>query len=596
MGKNIFFKKLMRFLMPSVITLILSNVFIYFIINNILKNEIAMSNISLLNQIKENVEFMISEAESLSINIEANSRINAILKAYLRKPSMLQDSTGIINIFNSFFNTPTYVRPYLHSYYVYYKNLDQNMDQYVLTTPHGKIALKNMADQDWYQSYNNQDNYDNRWVETRYIKKYSFEEKVRVVTIYKKLYSPGVAQAEGVIVVNILPKYFELKFDELLSHKNQCLLVLDDKNSIIFHNSNSYIDNFNIEEICNNSESIFSYYQAGKTYLVTNTYSNLTGWKYISIVPHKSLFKSINTLMSYIIMLIALLIIFGGIFTLIAVKKDYNNIEKIVQLLECADEGKLDYDLDKKIRHEYDYIREIILKNFLEKKYLKVQLSERKFKMIALELMALQAQINPHFLFNTLETIQWDSIKQLNGPNSISRMLNNLSKIVEYILDKPDVKVKLIEEIQYCMFYIEIEKYRYEERLDVTWEFDDKTANNSEVIKLILQPLVENSVQHGLKYKEHCRIKVRIRYKNNCLSIAVIDNGNGFETEKLEKFKDLLETEGYDIAHIGLYNTIKRLMLTYGELFQYKIISSKGRGTAVYFYINQKTKDQVYVC
>ncbi|MDK2800407.1 MAG: two-component system, sensor histidine kinase YesM [Clostridiales bacterium] len=215
-----------------------------------------------------------------------------------------------------------------------------------------------------------------------------------------------------------------------------------------------------------------------------------------------------------------------------------------------------------------------------------MQLSERKYKLQTMELLALQSQMNPHFLFNTLQTIYWKVCSFTGKSNEVNRMIENLSDILRYSLETGEMNVTLEEEIKNTISYIEIQKIRYKDKFDVIWEYDDD-IKQLKVVKLLLQPLVENSIYHGIKEKEgKSYIKIKINHSNHWIKIVVIDNGLGITPEKLIKLQEKLNQDQDYSEHIGLFNTNKRLMLTYyGNQFRIKIRSKMGWGTAVYIYI-----------
>ena len=214
-----------------------------------------------------------------------------------------------------------------------------------------------------------------------------------------------------------------------------------------------------------------------------------------------------------------------------------------------------------------------------------MQLSERKYRMKVLELLALQSQINPHFLYNTLHTISWKSIAITKKPNEISGMIDNLSTILKYVLSNSNEMVTLDEEIYYTMCYVNIQSVRYRNRFRVKWTYDDDNLAEIMIMKLIFQPLIENSIYHGIKEKEgEGVISVRLVRDGSFLKIWLIDNGLGMTRERLDEIREMLKPEKDTIKsdHIGLYNVNKRLLLTYGDSYRIRIKSAYGRGTAIF--------------
>jgi len=160
-------------------------------------------------------------------------------------------------------------------------------------------------------------------------------------------------------------------------------------------------------------------------------------------------------------------------------------------------------------------------------------------------------------------------------------MITNLTDILEYSLSNPNETVSLEEEIKNTRSYIDIQKVRYKDKFDFIWEYDEEVLNYR-VIKLLLQPLIENSLYHGIKEKEgKGSIKVKILNFKTYLKISVIDSGMGISKEDLAEIRDRLKRETDYTDHIGVYNTNKRMVLFYGEDHGIKILSKYGFGTVI---------------
>ena len=193
------------------------------------------------------------------------------------------------------------------------------------------------------------------------------------------------------------------------------------------------------------------------------------------------------------------------------------------------------------------------------------------------ELKALQAQINPHFLFNTLESISW--MAEFNQVSQVRAMVTSLGALLEASIGKGNPMVQLSKELKYVDNYLLIMKNRYEDRL--TYESDiDKTLLNQEVPKLILQPLIENAIYHGIdKMRKNGIIKLTIKKEDCNICIEVMDNGKGIPKNEVEilnkKFKDNNDDYVFRENHksIGLVNVNGRVKLFFGKEYGLEIDS-----------------------
>ena len=193
------------------------------------------------------------------------------------------------------------------------------------------------------------------------------------------------------------------------------------------------------------------------------------------------------------------------------------------------------------------------------------------------ELKALQAQINPHFLFNTLESINW--MAQLNNVPEIRDMVTSLASIIEASIGKGNPLISLKQELKYIDSYILIMKNRYGDRL--TYESDiDETVLRCQVPKLLLQPLVENAIYHGVdRIRKKGIIRLTIKKEEKSIYIEVMDNGKGMESEELsalnKKFEEV--NDEYLLARhrkgIGLENVNGRIKLFFGQQYGLKVES-----------------------
>lgn len=189
-------------------------------------------------------------------------------------------------------------------------------------------------------------------------------------------------------------------------------------------------------------------------------------------------------------------------------------------------------------------------------------------------LLALQTQIQPHFLFNTLNGIKWLCI--IESAPTAERMIESLGHILEYSLGKTKDCVTLEEELTCLKHYVELQKMRYGNIFDVFYEIDEKLLK-LEVPVLILQPLVENSIIHGIREKEdRGEIWIRARQTDDEAVISVEDNGEGISEERICEILNGNGTTG----NIGVVNVKERMELYYRDS-RFEIVSEEGRGTRI---------------
>ncbi|OWA37926.1 hypothetical protein B9G55_04190 [Saccharibacillus sp. O16] len=198
------------------------------------------------------------------------------------------------------------------------------------------------------------------------------------------------------------------------------------------------------------------------------------------------------------------------------------------------------------------------------------------------ELALLQSQINPHFLYNTLESIRMKAYSL--GAQDVGKMIYSLSVMFRSLVKKSTV-VSVSEEIEICSMYLDLFRIRYEGRLSADIEVDE-SAKNCRIVKLLVQPLVENYIVHGFRPLDNDnRAAIRARVGNGRLTITVEDNGTGIPPERLAEIRLMLGggAPAPDKEHrsIGLINVHERIRMNYGDAFGLTVESEEGRGTMI---------------
>ena len=242
--------------------------------------------------------------------------------------------------------------------------------------------------------------------------------------------------------------------------------------------------------------------------------------------------------------------------------------------VEGKDEiAELQRDLNSMIRDIQELMGRVVQEQ-VQKEQLNTRQREVEFKMLA-------SQINPHFLYNTLETIRMQA--RVNNQTEIEELAKMLAKIMRRNIQASDSLQPLKSELQLVEYYLKIQDYRFHDRIRYSIEVEepDKLEELS-VMPLLIQPFVENAYAHGLESKESgglIRIRVEVRTH---LWITVEDNGCGMDGEKLEEVqRNLNDFDNLDKTHIGISNVNQRIRIRYGENYGVTIESNLGEGTTV---------------
>ena len=198
-----------------------------------------------------------------------------------------------------------------------------------------------------------------------------------------------------------------------------------------------------------------------------------------------------------------------------------------------------------------------------------------------LEIRMLQAQINPHFLYNTLDSIRWMAVIQKNS--GIVKMVTSLSSLYKNMAKGINEKITLEQELDFLNNYITIQKIRYMQLFDVEIDINDVRLYQAKIVKLTLQPIVENAIFNGIEPSGHSgMIRISAFTKDNTLFITIRDDGVGIPSEKISTILTKSEPTTSDTMNgIGLPNVAQRLKLVYGEEFGISIESELGTYTSI---------------
>jgi two-component system sensor histidine kinase YesM len=304
------------------------------------------------------------------------------------------------------------------------------------------------------------------------------------------------------------------------------------------------------------------------TYMYSTKTNELTNWKIICLVNRNTLMSKNYTVMVITGILIALSLLLTVGFVILSSGKITGQIKLLT--LAIGKFGKMediDFEFDEK--DEVGKIGGEFQKVVTENKALTSNLYNAIIKQKEAELMALQSQINPHFLYNTLNSI-YLMAERVQAKN-ISTMVMNLSKIFKFALNRGESFTIVKNELKHVESYLEIQKIRYEDKINVHIRIDD-AIQYKKMMKFIIQPLVENAIYHGLEQKEDPgNLYIEGGMKDGNIVLVIKDDGIGFDSETV-----LTEGRG-----IGIKNVDDRIKLYYGDNYGLIIDSRIGIGTEI---------------
>lgn len=439
------------------------------------------------------------------------------------------------------------------------------------------LVLSNITETNWYkEAVDNKGEYIlrlNAGIENKPSQKGDYVSFIRIIN------DISTQKSIGTLIINIPVESIVKSYRQIVTKYGIDILLKDEKNNDITKYEN--LKNFDINKLIENSvknrneSSVQKAY--GTDYIMSYLVMPKYNWKIISIMPFNALSKesAIFSLITFIVVLLnGLLLFFGVLFISRSITTPVNKLLKSMKGVEKGLFKKVELNIGNdeigKLKDGYNMmICEI-------EKLINRIVEEQKVKRKA-ELDILQAQIKPHFLYNTFDAI---SSLALSGRNEeVYKVVKALGNYYRTSLSKGNEVITIIEEIETVRSYLSIQKIRYGDIFSMKWDIDER-ANKYKILKLVLQPLVENALYHGIKPKgESGIISVATKYTDERLELMVEDDGVGISEATIQR---IMSGEKYEVkSGFGLRGTIERLRIFYGVDDVIKIENENGSGTRV---------------
>ncbi len=407
-----------------------------------------------------------------------------------------------------------------------------------------------------------------------------------VVTVVRAIIEPETQKVLGVVLIDLKLRVIAEATKNVKLGKSGYLMVIDEEGEQIYAPANPLINEVPKRLVNVEDSGFFSEEIDGDKLQFIYQKQPFTNWTTVGIFSSNESVVEVRTIHLFVICFVFLVVLFGVTASYYLSNSMSQPIVQLMSFMKKVESGNLD------IRYKGDREDEIgMLGRSFNLMIIKInellKLTERQERQKReAELRSLQAHIKPHFLYNTLDTISWMARKQ--GAVDVAEVVASLSKLFRIGLNKGNDIILFSEEIEHIKSYLNIQKARYRDKLNYTLEIDPKT-NDFMIVKLILQPIVENAIYHGIKERKgpgHIHIEAQV--SNNTFVITVKDDGKGIESDRLQLLRQKLnnvDTENKQGAvadfGYGMMNVQSRLKLTYGEAYGISIDSEIANGTTV---------------
>lgn len=396
----------------------------------------------------------------------------------------------------------------------------------------------------------------------------------------RKLMDFDTLEDLGYLYVVIKEDTIKQKYDSLKTTSGSFFVVKDALGNEISNNCPLDVDAATIDLTSNKNSTMKKEQYSGNEYYLTSRESGYSNWIISQLTPTKELTREISriqmTIFAVIMMIMSILFLFMSWFSnyLIHPISEMRDLMKEIRLENFnihADESRNDEmgQLAKSFNAMASKIKRLIEEDYKSK----ILLQETEYSF-------LRAQINPHFLYNTLDSISW--LASMDGNKKISRISVALGRILRWSISNTGNVVPLKDEVSNLEDYLTIQKLRYGDNLNYQIHIDEELLQLT-VPKMILQPLVENSLIHGLEeINGEKKLTITAQRMENHLNIIIKDNGVGMTQDRIkEVLADKIQNTSATYHGVGVYNVYKRIQMMYGEKYGLEIISEPGLGTQV---------------
>ncbi|GIP33261.1 sensor histidine kinase [Paenibacillus sp. J2TS4] len=489
------------------------------------------------------------------------------------------NSSVIFNEMFGLFSQTRLASPTIRSIYMY-----TPLGEFYEGLPYERRGVS-FKDTPYYEAIRNEST--NQWVYMKEDPLFAGRGEV-IALVSRPVFDISFLEQDNYLVMTLSANRFMANLRNIQLVPEGFSMVLDDKGKPILMSSpelaEPFLEHFDFQQF-QSQPGYFEWKVGNHEYLVNHQPVSFAGWRAVLVQPKDELLQEIRYIKYFTVLLTAVLLLVSFIFIRLIARWVTNPLRKLQRLMNRAKDGDLNVRFASEYRDEIgalgyrfnDMIEQIqqLLKQVVEE-------SQAKRKA---EMKALQAQINPHFLYNTLDEIYW---KTLDSPDSsASEIILSLSRFFRLSLNKGEEMTTVAKEMEHVEQYLKLVNVQYRRQFSYEVTVDERTKA-IRMPKIILQPLVENSVLHAFKandYRDH-RIDVSSEWLDpDQVRLRVADNGCGMEPEWVEQLNGPLSmgtagkkpsTPGYAMANVK-----ERLWYAFGEQASFRIESTLGEGTVI---------------
>lgn len=594
--KNMWTPRSFRYkvLLISIISLVIPAVISLLIYNYMTKNTVkeqALSNANReLNITSEYIEKLFSDMLYVANFVQLDPKMNTVLKG-LAKSAADKDGYDQYLLENEINRTIENITLVGEKSYV---TILLKNGKYFTNYNIAEFDPRDLFKEKWYEDIEEAVGYESTWIESQpTIFEWEKKNNPYQISIVRTLRDEGI-QIYGYVVVTIMENKLSEVFNKTDGYND--VMMLNPSGKILSHSDDEKIGSvFTYRSKLFNRDGSEVLKMKDNEYIVTERSLSFSNWRLVSFIPYEQSINKINGIFQKVFLIQVLSFMLFLLLLTYSMKTITKPLEYLAELADKVQAGNLIVRSKIKGKDEIGRLSKSI-NLMLDHINTKIEeITETEARKRKAEFAMLQAQINPHFLFNVLNSIRMKVM--IRGDKESANMITSLTKLLRITIDKNKEIITFLEEIEILVDFVHIMNRRQNRK--VSLEVDvDPDAFSFEIPRFILQPIIENSILHGFNQSDGL-ILIHAAIVNEMLIITIEDNGLGMNKEDLEQLKKKTfqaaslenpqrkqQVKGF--SSLGLANVYERLSITFGPAFNMDILSELGNGTKVILKIPMK--------
>lgn len=543
---------------------------IYYGVRSIVLDQTSKLNLDLTYNNYQKIMERIGQVEEIGLSVSTN---RALIRALSDPPADKYESVVTSRELNAWLNGMVYIRPYLSSVQVYSDSSIRRVGE----------RIRTMSSLPWKHRLGDMLELDAIWIESRR-DEYALLDKRQVLTYAMKIRdakNAGIGFAE----VNVSEQAL---WDSVKGHPEQrpaagrksILLGRDNRIMSSFgFAAEPDLENIHLQEALDGSKETGVIELEGERYLSVFTQPSPAGWRLVDFIPLEDVYRNVNNLRNLIMLVAGIVLLLTVPVSAVFSSKLIQPIIRLLSGFKKVETGNFSTRLEPYFIVEFDHLAQNYNSMVEQLHRLLEQLDKEHRLKRDVELRLLQSQINPHFLYNTLDMINW--MAAVKGALDVSLMATRLAKLFRISLGKKGPFVQLDEEMDHAIVYAQIQQARFDDR----FEFVDRIPESFKtyyVPRIVLQPFIENAIVHGFggSMADKARVVVSARPAGDRgFYLIVEDNGKGMQAEEDDRRRERPDRSGTG-GH-GIANVNDRIQLYFGPEYGVALTANEPRGTRV---------------